>query len=32
MEEVISNMTIEIMMIYLTCHEVVFLCDILELF
>ena len=30
MEEVISNMTIAVMMINLTCHEVVFLFDILE--
>ena len=32
MEEVISNMTIAVMMIHLTCHEVVFLYVTLELF
>ena len=32
MEEGISNMTIAVIMVYLTCLEVVFLYDILELF
>ena len=31
MEEVTSNMTIAVMIVYLTCHEVVFLYEILEI-